>query len=109
MVHYTDTAISRDKSFLKKLQSTGMRKIGDFPLNNLVIWSLSSNHLVNDSTAQWCLFVMEIVASFNYSNGRRFLSAKRKEYTLYTNAFKINLYVAHIPMLEDLKWCKGLT
>ena len=47
---------------------------------------------------------MEIVASFNYSNGRRFLSAKRKEYTLYTNAFKINLYVAHIPMLDDLKW-----
>lgn len=46
---------------------------------------------------------MEIVASFNYSNGRRFLSAKRKEYTLYTNAFKINLYVAHIPMLDDLK------
>ena len=45
---------------------------------------------------------MEIVASFNYSNGRRFLSAKRKEYTLYTNAFKINLYVAHIPMLEDM-------
>lgn len=46
---------------------------------------------------------MEIVASFNYSNGRRFLSAERKEYTLYTNAFKIKLYVAHIPMLDDLK------
>lgn len=88
MIHYNDTEISRVKSSPKKLQPFGKRKICEFPLNNLVISSVSSNHLVNDSTAQWCLFVMEIVASFNYSNGR---SAKQKEYTLYTNTFKIYL------------------